>query len=52
MEATSGKHPVFNKQWEVISHLGEGNTSKVYLVRSIADKNKKAALKIMKQEFL
>ena len=29
------KHPVFNDKYEIISSLGEGNTSKVYLCRSI-----------------
>lgn len=46
------KHPVFNKQYEILSSLGEGNTSKVYLCRSIADPKKKIALKLLREEFL
>ena len=34
------KHPVFNNKYEILSSLGEGNTSKVYLVRSIEDPKK------------
>jgi len=29
------KHPIFNGEYEILSSLGEGNTSKVYLARSI-----------------
>jgi hypothetical protein len=32
---SSQKHPIFNDKYEIISSLGEGNTSKVYLCRSI-----------------
>jgi len=46
------KHPVFNNEYEIISSLGEGNTSKVYMVRSIADPKKMVALKLLKEEFL
>jgi serine/threonine protein kinase len=30
-----GKHPIFNNEYEIIKSLGEGNTSKVYLARSL-----------------
>ena len=31
------KHPVFNKEWEIHTSLGEGNTSKVYLAKKIGN---------------
>jgi len=44
-------HPIFNGQYNIIKSLGEGNTSKVYLGRSITN-NSFAAIKILKEEFL
>lgn len=35
MQANSQQHPIFNSQFEIVKSLGEGNTSKVYLGRSI-----------------
>lgn len=57
MENTNQKakkqdHPIFNKEYEILSSLGEGNTSKVYLVRSIKDPKKNFALKLLREEFL
>ena len=57
MENTNQKakkqdHPIFNKEYEILSSLGEGNTSKVYLVRSIKDPKKSYALKLLREEFL
>ena len=46
------KHPVFNGEYEILSSLGEGNTSKVYLCRSMTDKKKYVALKLLREEFL
>lgn len=46
------KHPVFIKEYEILSSLGEGNTSKVYLVRSIKEPKKQFALKLLREEFL
>ena len=46
------KHPIFNGKFEILSALGEGNTSKVYLVRSIEDPSKLSALKLLREEFL
>lgn len=46
------KHPIFNKEYEILSSLGEGNTSKVYLCRSLKDPKKKVALKLLREEFL
>ena len=31
------KHPIFNGKWEILSSLGEGNTSKVYMARNMED---------------
>lgn len=46
------KHPIFNNEYEILSSLGEGNTSKVYLARSIKDPSKQVALKLLREEFL
>ena len=46
------KHPIFNQEYEILSSLGEGNTSKVYLCRSLKDPKKKIALKLLREEFL
>jgi serine/threonine protein kinase len=46
------QHPIFNSKFEIIKSLGEGNTSKVYLGRSIADPAQTVAIKILKEEFL
>lgn len=46
------KHPVFIGEYEILSSLGEGNTSKVYLVRSIKEPKKQFALKLLREEFL
>ena len=40
METKKPKHPVFKGEHEIVSSLGEGNTSKVYLVRSIKEPKK------------
>jgi len=45
------RHPVFNGEFEIIKSLGEGNTSKVYLGRSLTT-GTFAAIKILKEEFL
>jgi len=34
------KAPIFNGEYEILSSLGEGNTSKVYLCRSLKDPKK------------
>ena len=53
MEQTKkAKHPIFNGEYEILSSLGEGNTSKVYLCRSLADPKKRVALKLLREEFL
>ena len=45
------KHPIFNGQWEILSSLGEGNTSKVYMARNLENGNT-VALKLLREEFL
>lgn len=45
------RHPTFNGTHEIMKSLGEGNTSKVYLGRSLTD-GTFAAIKILKEEFL
>lgn len=55
MESVDGsnkkEHPVFNKEWEILKSLGEGNTSKVYMAQNVNDQ-KIVALKIFREEFL
>lgn len=46
------QHPIFNDQYEILSALGEGNTSKVYLARSIKEPKQMFALKLLREEFL
>ena len=51
MEGGKQKHTIFNNEFEILSSLGEGNTSKVYLARSRKD-GKQVALKLLREEFL
>jgi serine/threonine protein kinase len=44
--------PVLNNKYEMLSTLGEGNTSKVYLARLVENPNQYVAIKILKEEFL
>jgi len=46
------KHPIFNGECEILQSLGEGNTSKVYLVRNLKDNKDLKALKLLREEFL
>jgi serine/threonine protein kinase len=46
------QHPIFNNKYEILKSLGEGNTSKVYLARSLTTPTELVAIKIMKDEFL
>ena len=46
------KHPVFNGEYEILSSLGEGNTSKVYMARNISNPKQIVALKLLREEFL
>ena len=51
MDAGKQKHPIFNGEWEILSSLGEGNTSKVYMARNMNNKST-VALKLLREEFL
>lgn len=53
-ETTSAKqaYPIFNDKYDIMSSLGDGKTSKVYLVRSRENPDKKFALKLLRDEFL
>ena len=46
------QHPIFNGKYEILKSLGEGNTSKVYLARSLVNPLNHVAVKILKDEFL
>lgn len=46
------QHPVFNGEYEILSSLGEGNTSKVYKARNIKNPKQIVALKLLREEFL
>lgn len=48
----SKAHPIFNNKYEIVKSIGEGNTSKVYLGRSLSDPTSLIAIKILKEEFL
>ena len=52
MEQGKLKHPVFNGEYEILSSLGEGNTSKVYMARSLKNPKQVVALKLLREEFL
>jgi MAP/microtubule affinity-regulating kinase len=44
--------PVLNGKYAMLSTLGEGNTSKVYLAQTIEEPKQYVAIKILKEEFL
>lgn len=48
----SHKMPVLNDKYLMLSSLGEGNTSKVYLAQEIKNKSNYVAVKILREEFL
>jgi len=52
MEGGKQKYPIFNNEYEILQSLGEGNTSKVYMARSVNDPTKVVALKLLREEFL
>ena len=52
MEQGKQKHPIFNNKFEILSSLGEGNTSKVYMARELANPKNIVALKLLREEFL
>ena len=46
------QHPVLNGKYALMSRLGEGNTSKVYLAQTLDVSQQLVAIKIIKDEFL
>ena len=53
MESPKGPTvPILNGKYAMLSSLGEGNTSKVYLAQTLAEPKTLVAVKIMKEEFL
>lgn len=46
------KMPVLNGTYQMLSTLGEGNTSKVYLASTVKDPKQYVAIKILREEFL
>jgi len=46
------KAPILNGKYEMLSTLGEGNTSKVYLAQTIDEPRYYVAIKILRDEFL
>lgn len=49
---TKKQHPTLNDTYEVVSSLGDGKTSRVYLCRGIKDNNIKVAMKLFRDEYL
>ena len=45
-------HPIFNKDYEILRSLGDGKTSKVYLLKHTKDSDNKVAMKLLREEFL
>jgi hypothetical protein len=48
----NSKYPLFNGEYEILTSLGEGTTSKVFKVRSLTDPKKCFALKLLREEYL
>ena len=46
------QNPIFNKKYKMVSSLGEGNTSKVYLAEVLNQPKAFVAVKILRDEFL
>jgi serine/threonine protein kinase len=44
--------PVLNGKYIMLSTLGEGNTSKVYLAQTVEEPRQYVAIKILRDEFL
>jgi len=44
--------PTFNNEYEILTQIGEGDTSKVFRCRSIKNKNIHVAVKILKRSYL
>jgi serine/threonine protein kinase len=46
------KMPILNGKYEMLSTLGEGNTSKVYLAQTLDEPRSYVAIKVLRDEFL
>ena len=46
------KMPILNSKYQMLSTLGEGNTSKVYLAQTIEKPHYYVAVKVLREEFL
>ena len=46
------KVPIMNGKYAMLSILGEGNTSKVYLAQTVTEPKHYVAIKILKDEFI
>ena len=44
--------PILNGKYALLNRLGEGNTSKVYLAKTIDQSQQLVAIKIIKEDFL
>ena len=51
-EESKFDHPIFNGEYELISLLGKGRTSLVYKARSIHDRTKIVAIKVLIDAYL
>ena len=49
---TKKAHPILNDKYEVVSSLGDGKTSRVYLCRDVKDQKIKVAMKLFRDEYL
>ena len=45
------KHSILNGEWEILSSLGDGHTSKVYLAKHMQDQSL-VAVKLLREDFL
>lgn len=44
--------PVLNDRYQILSSLGDGKTSRVYLCQSLQDSRKQYAMKLLREEYL
>ena len=51
-ETIISEFPTFNNEYEILTQVGEGDTSKVFRCRSIKNKNIHVAVKILKRSYL
>ena len=51
-ELITSEFPTFNIEYEILTQIGEGDTSKVFRCRSLKNKNLHVAVKILKRSYL